>query len=105
MYTHKSQAPPTPLHLVITTGPFCKWGIEFMTCNPHLTMGTNTSWYGWLTTSLNGLKPCLHSITWKDTTTYFFFNHVITRFGVPLQLMFDHEKHFENKYLQNCPQN
>jgi hypothetical protein len=28
---------------------------------------------------------------------HFFFNHVISRFGVPLQLVYDHEKHFENE--------
>jgi transposase InsO family protein len=31
-----------------------------------------------------------------DTTTHFFFNHVISLFGVPLQLISDHGKHFEN---------
>jgi hypothetical protein len=31
-----------------------------------------------------------------DTAVHFFFNHVISRFGVPLQLVFDHGKHFEN---------
>jgi transposase InsO family protein len=31
-----------------------------------------------------------------DTTTCFFFNHFITRLGVPLQLISDHGKHFEN---------
>jgi transposase InsO family protein len=32
-----------------------------------------------------------------DSATHFFFNHVISRFGVPLQLVFDHGKHFENE--------
>jgi transposase InsO family protein len=31
-----------------------------------------------------------------DTTTRFFFNHVISHFGVPLQIVSDHGKHFEN---------
>jgi hypothetical protein len=31
-----------------------------------------------------------------DITTHFFFNHVITRFRVPLQLVPGHGKHFEN---------
>jgi len=29
------QAFPAPLHLVITISPFSKWGIVYMTCNPH----------------------------------------------------------------------
>ena len=31
-----------------------------------------------------------------DTTTRFFFNHVITCFGVPQQIVLDHGSHFEN---------
>ena len=31
----KMCVPPLPLHRVITVGPFVKWGIDFMTCNPH----------------------------------------------------------------------
>jgi hypothetical protein len=33
----------------------------------------------------------------KSTATQFFFNHVITHFGFPLQLVSNHGKHFENK--------
>eukprot|EP00253_Pinus_taeda_P008112 PITA_08112 len=28
-------APPTPLHPIIAVGPFAKWAIDFITCNPH----------------------------------------------------------------------
>ena len=35
--------------------------------------------------------------TTTDTTTHFVFNHVITRFQVPLQLVFDNGKQFENE--------
>ena len=31
------------------------------------------------------------------TTALFFFNHVITRFGVPKQLVSDHGRHFEDE--------
>ena len=30
-------SPPSHLHPVITIGPFAKWGINFMMCNPHST--------------------------------------------------------------------
>ena len=30
---------PTPLHPIITTGPFTKWGLDFMDCNPASARG------------------------------------------------------------------
>ena len=36
-FAHKAIAPPTPLHPIIITSPFFKWGIDFMTCNPAST--------------------------------------------------------------------
>ena len=30
---------PTPLHPIITVGPFMKWGLNFMDCNPALDGG------------------------------------------------------------------
>ena len=35
IFQRKMHAPPLPLHPVITIGPFAKWGVDFMTCNPH----------------------------------------------------------------------
>jgi hypothetical protein len=32
-----------------------------------------------------------------DTTTHFFFNHIINLFGVPLHLVSDHGKNFKNE--------
>eukprot|EP00253_Pinus_taeda_P012155 PITA_12155 len=39
IYNCKQRTPPTPLHQVIIVGPFAKWGIGFMTCNPHSSRG------------------------------------------------------------------
>jgi hypothetical protein len=39
LYANKVRAPPTLLHPVITVGPFCKWGIDFMTCHPPSSNG------------------------------------------------------------------
>ncbi len=33
------RAPPAPLHPIIVVGPFAKWGIDFITCNPHSARG------------------------------------------------------------------
>jgi transposase InsO family protein len=45
----------------------------------------------------NGLKPCPPLTTPLTLQAHFFFNHVISHFGVPLQLVSDHGKHFENE--------
>eukprot|EP00253_Pinus_taeda_P003277 PITA_03277 len=39
IYQQKMHAPPAPLHPVITVGPFAKWVIDYMTCNPRLAGG------------------------------------------------------------------
>jgi hypothetical protein len=39
IYNHKLGVPPAPLHPVVSSGPFAKWGIDFMTCNPHSVRG------------------------------------------------------------------
>jgi hypothetical protein len=96
LYANKARAPPALLHPVITAGPFCKWGIDFMTCNPPSNNGHKyivvavdyfTKWAEAMPTFNNT----------ADTAVRFFFNHVISRFGVPLQLVSDHGKHFENE--------
>jgi transposase InsO family protein len=59
-------------------------------------MVTNT-FLSSLITSLNGPKLMCTFNNTADTATHFFFNHVISYFGVPLQLVSDHGKHFENE--------
>jgi hypothetical protein len=87
---------PTLLHIFITMEPFCKWGIDFMTCNHPYRNGHKyivvavdyfTKWVKAMSTFNNTTNTAMH----------FFFNHVISLFGVPLQLVFDHMKHFENE--------
>jgi hypothetical protein len=81
-------------------GPFCKWGIDFMTCNPASSNGhmyiIRAVYYftKWVKS-----MPTFNNIS--DKTTHFFFNHVITRFRIPLQLVFDHNKHFQNEIFAN----
>jgi hypothetical protein len=95
LYANKARAPPALPHPVITATPLCKWGIDVMTCNLP---------------SINGHKYIVVAIDYftkwveamptfnntADTAARFFFKHVISRFGVPVQLVSDHGKHFEN---------
>jgi hypothetical protein len=41
-YNQKIQSHPTPLHPVVSVGPFAKWGIDFITCHPHSAGGMVT---------------------------------------------------------------
>ena len=34
IYTRKMRSHPVPLFPVISVGPFMKWGIDYVTCNP-----------------------------------------------------------------------
>ena len=85
--------PSVPLHPVITIGPFVKWDIDFMTCNPRSARGHAyiiimvdyfTKWVDTMPTLAADGK----------TTTQFIFNHVIARFGVPQAIITDHGTHF-----------
>ena len=39
VFAQNMRSRPAPLHPIITTGPFTKWGIDFMDCNPNLVGG------------------------------------------------------------------
>lgn len=82
-------APPTLLHSVISIGPFAKWGIDFVTCNPVSSVGHNyvivvvdyfTKW---------AKAPPTYSAD-GETAALFLFNQVIYRFGVPRTIVTDH---------------
>ena len=34
VFTQNMRSKPAPLHPIITAGPFTKWGLDFMDCNP-----------------------------------------------------------------------
>ena len=95
IYTSKTREPPTPLHPIITVGPFCKWGIDFMECRPPsnddhkyiiVAIDYFTKWAEAMPTFNNTV----------ETVVRFFFDHVITCFGVPKQLVSNHGTHFQN---------
>ena len=76
--------------------PFCKWDIYFMTCHPassngHKYIVVEVYYFSKWVKAIPSFKTNAH------TTTHFVFNHVISRFWVPLQLVFDNGKQFENE--------
>lgn len=99
VFSSKMQAPLAPLHHVITVGPFCKWAIDFMECKP-----TSSKGHHYIIIVIDYFTKWVEAIPTFNcsamTVTRFFFNHVISHFGVPKQLISDHGKHFENEIFE-----
>jgi hypothetical protein len=93
VFTWKMHSHPTPLHPVITIGPFTKWGVDFMDCNPTLAGGYQhiivvmdyfTKW-----------AEAMFIVKFDGKTgTFFVFNQIISRFGIPKEIVIDHGNHF-----------
>lgn len=89
------RAPPAPLHPIVAINPFAKWGIDFITCNPHstrehayiiLVVDYFTKWAEAMPTfSIDG-----------KTAAILVFNHTITRFSFSQAIITDHGSHFQN---------
>eukprot|EP00253_Pinus_taeda_P002776 PITA_02776 len=94
----KTRLPPTPLHLVVVVGPFIKWGIDFMTCNPTLARG-----HGYIIVTVDYFTKWAEAMPTLDnsgeTATLLFFNHVVSRFGVPHAIVIDHGSQFCNHMM------
>ena len=84
---------PTPLHLIITTGPFTKWGIYFMGCN----LASATGHHHIIVAVDYFMKWAEAMPTVKsngETTAHFIFNQIITWFSILKDLVIDHGRHF-----------
>jgi hypothetical protein len=94
-YNNKIRYHPAPLHLVFFIGPFTKWGIEFMTCNPHSVRG-----HGYIIVAMDYFTKWAEVMPTFDNTrktaTLFIFNHIITQFGSSQAIVTDHGSHFQN---------
>lgn len=95
IFDRKMCAPPSPPHPIIVVGPFAKWDIDFITCNPHsvgghayiiLVVDYFTEWAEVMPTFEADGK----------TAAIFVFNHIISRFVVPQAIITDHGCHFRN---------
>ena len=77
----KNRTHPAPLYFIITVGPFSKWGIEFMNCNPTLAKG-----HGYIIVAIDYFmkwaKAMLTYVKDGNIVAVFLFNHIIIRFGV-----------------------
>eukprot|EP00253_Pinus_taeda_P029481 PITA_29481 len=95
IFYHKMHAPPAPLHPIIVVGPFGKWAIDFITCNPHSARG-----YAYIILAVDYFTKWAEAMPTfsadRKTTVIFVFNPIISRFGVPQAIITDHGSHFQN---------
>ena len=89
------RAPPAHLHPIIAVSPFAKWGIDFITCNPHSAGG-----HGYIILAVDYFTKWAEAmptfVTDGKTAANFIFNHVISHFGVPQVIITNHGIHFRN---------
>ena len=88
----------TPLHLVITVGPFTKWGVEFLDFIPTSARGNQhiimvieyfTKWF-----------EAMPIVKYDGKIASFFvFNQIIAWFGIPSEIVTDHGSHFQNEMM------
>eukprot|EP00253_Pinus_taeda_P030187 PITA_30187 len=98
IFDSETRIPPTLLQPVVAIGPFTKWGIDFMTCNP-----TSTRGHGYIIVAVDYFTKwaeVMHTLNNNnETATLFFLNHVVSRFGVPQAIVTDHGSHFHNHMM------
>jgi hypothetical protein len=96
LYTPKARNHPIPLHLIITTSPFCKWGINFMECKSIYVSG-----HKYIIVVIDYFTKWVESMSMFNNRVaiapHFFFNHIITHFDVPKQLVSYHGSHFKDE--------
>ena len=99
MFYPKKRTHLASLHPIISIGPFAKWGIDFVHCNPTSARGHGdiivaidyfTKWAKAMPTYVEDGK----------TSALFLFNHIIARFGVPQSIITDHGYHFRNQMME-----
>jgi len=95
MYNNKIRSHLAPIYPVVSIGPFSKWGIDFMTCNPHSAGG-----HVYIIIAVDYFTKWAEEMPTFDNirkiATLFIFNHIVTRLGVPQAIVTDHGSHFCN---------
>ena len=75
-----------------------KWRIDYVTCNPDSTGG-----HKYIIVAIDYFTKWAEAMpTFKDngeTTTFFVFNQIIARFGIPKVIVTDHGSHFQNNMM------
>jgi len=92
------RAHPTALFLIITVGSFMKWGIDFTTCNPPWPVN-----HKYIIVAIDYFKKWVEAMpTYKNDSeiaALFLFNQVISRFGIPRDIVTNHGSYFQNQLM------
>jgi hypothetical protein len=100
VFARKIHSHPAPLHPVIIIGPFTKWGIDFMDCNPASVGGHQHIIV--VMDYFTKLAEAMHIIKYDGKTkTFFIFNQIIARFRIPRDIVTDHGSHFQNEIMKD----
>jgi hypothetical protein len=93
VFTRKMSSHAAPIHPSINVGSFTKWGVYFVDCNPILVGGHQhiivvvdyfTKW-----------DEAMPTVKYDgNTTSFFVFNQIISRFGILSEIVIDHGSHF-----------
>ena len=89
----------TPLHPVITVYPFTKWGVDFVNCNP-----TSTGGHQHIIVVINYFNKWVEEMPTVKSDgnifSFFVFNQIIARFGIPSDIVTNHGSHFQNEMME-----
>lgn len=98
IFDRNTRLPPAPLHPIVVVGPFEKWGINFMTCNPPSMGG-----HGYIIVAMDYFMKWAEAMPTLnnngETTALFFLNHVVAQFGVPQAIVTNHGLYFRNHMI------
>jgi hypothetical protein len=96
VFTWKMRLHPSPICPVSTIGPFTKWGVNFMDCNPTSVGGDQyiIMVIEYFTKSEEAMTTIKYD---GNTTTFFMFNKIIACFRILRETVTDHGSHFQNE--------
>ena len=92
------QSHPTPLFLIVSVGPFMKWGIYYVMCNPALTGGHKYIIVA-VDYFMKWAEPMPTFRADREAAAFFMVNQIIARFGIPKVFFTNHGSHFQNNMM------
>jgi hypothetical protein len=99
VFTQKMCSHQTPLHPVITIGPFTKWGLDFIDCNPT-SAGGNQHIIVVIDYFTKWVEPMPTVKSYWKIASFFTFNKIIAHFAILSEIVTDHGNHFQNMMVE-----